>query len=330
MVRPPLLFAVALAVSTVAACGSFGSAPAEPGVVPVAEAGLSDAPSPDAEADSGTATPPPSRACAVGAVFRAPQNVKLPAGYTLESARFAVDQKTAYLSLCDSPLKTSCELYTAPVSSGDGSIGTPTRHPLSQTLTFDSYLSLSPDGNVALFASGRQTAGISVFTATYDPALGTFGKERLLGLPANPSGLAHTNEPYLLRDGKTVYFSAVGTDEDWDIFRGSGAAPAYGAGAAAFTGGLSPKVDVTPVVTEDEQEMFFATDRVGPSLDVWVATKRGPLTEPDPFGLEVPVKQLNTDAVEYPTWISADACTLYFVRKPSQATAGGTLWVTAR
>ena len=90
--------------------------------------------------------------------------------------------------------------------------------------------------------------------------------------------MVFANEPYLLRDGKTLYFAAADSSgADWDLFRASGDAARlrHRSATASLVGGNvnGGSEEVAPVVTEDEEELFFATDRAGGSFDVWTATK---------------------------------------------------------
>jgi len=330
--RRPLAFGVTLALAGLLACGSFGEAPSQAGVQPGAEggaeAGLTDAQ--PAGPDGGTVVPTPPRACAVGKGFGAPHEITS-AGTRVEAARFSTDRKTAYLSLCASSVtKTTCDLFTAAV---DGeTIGTPVLHALSTSIVYDTNLVLSPDSSVAIFASGRVAPGDQIYTALFDAKTGQYGSVARLALPKNPTATAFANEPYLLRDGKTLYFSAAPTSgTDWDLYRANGEAPGYDSGNAKVLAGNanSGNEDVAPVVTEDEEELFFATNRSGLPFDVWTATKTsgalpGMFDSPDIVGV------LKTDNVEYPTWISPDACALYFIRKTTASAAGGALWVATR
>ena len=71
--------------------------------------------------------------------------------------------------------------------------------------------------------------------------------------------------------------------------------------------------DGSPVVSYNGLTLYFSSDRPGAAnagTNIWVAT-RGALT--DPFGEPVPIKPVNSDANEYPGWISRDGCRLYFV-----------------
>jgi hypothetical protein len=316
------------------ACGSFGEAAPDavlPGADGGLDTGLSDAPS---GGDSGKIVPPPvgPRVCGVGSPFGAPREI-VSAGPRVESARFSVDLKTVYLSTCSSGVsKTSCDLFTAAVS-GDA-IGVPTLHPLSLDGVYDSNLMLSPDGTVAVFASHRSAASDEIYTAVLVP-LGSSAVPTPLALPVAPDGTAnaYANEPYLLRDGKTMYFSASGGGGgDWDIYRAVGAPPGYDLSNAAIVNSdvNGDLTDVAPVVTEDEEEIFFATDRSGGLFDIWTAT-REPAAERGSFGVPIVLAaSIDTAEVEYPTWISPDACTLYFIRKASTGVAGGALWAVSR
>lgn len=69
-----------------------------------------------------------------------------------------------------------------------------------------------------------------------------------------------------------------------------------------------------PVVTPDELNLYFESDRAGGTGadDIYVA-KRQNLA--DGFSAPVNLAGLNTASADFPTWVSADNCVLYFTNR---------------
>lgn len=69
-----------------------------------------------------------------------------------------------------------------------------------------------------------------------------------------------------------------------------------------------------PVVTADEQTMYFASSRAGGKGgdDIWVATRKN---KTDKWGAFTPLAgPINTDGNEAPSWLSSDGCRLYLIK----------------
>lgn len=305
---------VALAI---VACGSFGEAPAD------AEAGTQDGTTVDGgglESSTDASTDEPRRApieagprCPIGAPFKTLSAVPLEGEFSVEAARFTPDQTAAYLSLCPATGdKKSCELYVS-LLTPSGAFGTPQRISVSATNAYDSYPSLAADGRFIVFSSDR-SGGPRIYSA--EATSGGYAAPVVLAVP---SGLAFSNEPYLLANGRTMYFaSANANGVDWDLFRAEGVPPLYAAGSGRLLTNVTPDEEFAPVVAEDEREMFWASNRADPAkkgdLDIWTAERAAN----DPtyqFGQEAIVPVLGTAGIDYPTWLSPDACDLYLIQK---------------
>lgn len=141
---------------------------------------------------------------------------------------------------------------------------------------------------------------------------------------ANINAGAGDSEPFVLPDGKALYFMSTRNNgsSTSDIYRAArDASGQYTAPAPVSTNFVTPPAnEYAPVVTPDELVLYFASDRTPNKgqWDIWM-TKRASLDAP--FDPPVNVQELNTTTNEIPDWISPDRCRLYFDRLGT--TAGG-------
>lgn len=88
--------------------------------------------------------------------------------------------------------------------------------------------------------------------------------------------------------------------------------------------------DDDPTVTSDLREMYFASLRPGGAGgmgDIWVSTRNTP---DDPWGVPVPVVQLNSADEDESPGISADGLTIYFMSARPGGPVGRNIWVATR
>ena len=120
-----------------------------------------------------------------------------------------------------------------------------------------------------------------------------------------------TTSPYFREDGSALYYASNRIQANQlDIYRASwnGAGFALASAVAELN---SPANEFDPVITPDELTIFFISDRAGGrgGLDIWTATR--PSTSA-PFSAPANLTELNTSADDIPTFVTADACTIYF------------------
>ena len=278
----------------------------------------------DAGPDTGAAEDG-ATSCAHGRPFGTGTAVPLDGAYSVEGARFTPSQSVAYLALTPAGLpKLETDLYTSPFL--DGKFTAISKLPgVSAPAIYDAYPTISPDGHYLVFGSERSGA-ISLWVAT--AVNGGFDQPALMRLTFSPA-IKYTNEPYLLGDGQTLYFSGMSdTATGWDLRVSRGAPPGFGATPALVGGANSANDEFAPVVRDDELEIWFASNRQDPggvmALDVYTATR----TAADlPFEAPTRVDKLSTAGIDWPLWLSPDACTLYYINKINNV---ATLYVTRR
>ena len=263
--------------------------------------------------------------CSAGRPFSAGIEVPIGGNYSVEAARFTPSQNQAYLSLCPaSGDVTMCDLYSSPFLGGELTAFSKLTG-VSDPMKYDAYPTITSDGDYLLFGS-RRMSPLQVWVAKANN--GSFDLPTITALGALP-GMQHSNEPYLLRDGRTLYFSGqTPSSQADDIYRTSGDPPGFGGAAQPVPGIASDGGDLAPVVSDDEREMFFASDRGAArmALDIYVATRGSPDV---PFDEPQPIPELSSDGIDWPLWISPDGCDLYYINKTTSPLRA-TMYVTHR
>jgi len=178
--------------------------------------------------------------------------------------------------------------------------------------TGDLNPTLTADGLFLYFDSYRPDRGVQV--ATRGDASAAFGEASSATL-----GDVENFEPYVVPSGSALYFTT-----GWEVDGGR----LLHAWRAPLTDGKAGKPELVrfegtddigqraPVVSPDEKTIYF-TGMYPPAQgpDIYMATR----TSVDkPFGVPRPLEGLNSMSWDYPTFITADACELYFAsRRPA-------------
>ena len=269
------------------------------------------------------------RACAHGGEFATGEPVALTGSWGVEAARFNASQNFAYLALYPWPGdKSMTELYTSPFNTVTKTFTGFSKINGISFGSYDSYPTVTPDNNHIVFASSRSTSSLAIWTATSKN--GSFDMPTIAKLPL-PAGQPYANEPYMLADGRTLYFAA-GTASSWRLYKTVGDAPNFGAGSPIAMDVTTTGYDLAPIVTDDELELFFSSNRADTSnsraLDIYTATRATPS---EPFGNIRPLTSVSTVGIDWPAWISQTGCELYYINKPYAGTEGqATLFVARR
>jgi len=269
------------------------------------------------------------RTCGADDVFGKGTLVPIDGSRSVEAARFDPTQSIAFLSLCDygDTTKRSCDLFQSTYTRATNRLSFFAPLGVSADLTYDSYATVTPDARYLVFGSTRGGGGVRTYLSTADQ--GEFKTATELDLISNA---VYANEPYLLGDGQTLYLAGgVGAPVQWDIYRArAGGPPAFGGGADLVAGINSATDDLAPVVSDDQLEIFFASDRTNPQpelggLDIFTASRDA---STGAFRTPVKVPALSpTNGIDWPVWLSPDRCDLYYINKVADV---ATLYVTHR
>jgi hypothetical protein len=139
--------------------------------------------------------------------------------------------------------------------------------------------------------------------------------------PADGGPGRYVGQPHLMPDGATLYF-ASNVKGTWDIYRSTRAAGAWSAPATVDELNTSA-LEWSPALTPDGLTIYFGSDRPvmgdagSGARTIWVAHRTSTAS---PFGAAHKVVELDLGRDEWPAWISADSCRLYFTQQTTLAT----------
>ncbi len=221
-------------------------------------------------------------------------------------ARLSSDERTLYFS-SNRITANAMDVYVATRSSRFASFTDSMRLPGVNTAGTDRGPSVTGDG---LFLYAYAEVPNAVFVASRLATDDDFGPFE--SVPELTLDTEIEQEPYVLPSHSAIYFVSDrdGTNHLYRIPRS--AAGVFGTAAPVSGTQLqTAEGESEPVVTPDELTLYFGSSRSGSaSIDIWVATRA---SLADGFGPPVNAGDVNTADVDFPTWVSADACTLYYV-----------------
>lgn len=288
------------------------------------DAGIEDvaAPAEDAAADAAPACDPTKP-------FGIPKEV---AGLSTPehegTARLTPDELTVYFSAIRSAAAFESDLYiatrtatTAPFTGETRLAGASTKfyaetHPMGSADRLRVVFARLVNGTWQIHGASRLDAG------------GPF--DSFIEIPVSFPGDDASLQPYVLADG--LYFTtfAVDAGSRTKIRR----APVVGDGfgvAVSLPELDSSSGECNPTVTADELTIYFCSDRPAAGAkgkyDLYVARRA---TKSEPFTSIKPIEELNTSADEFPNWISADGCRLYFASDRVRGDGSADIYVAER
>jgi ribosomal protein L24E len=167
-------------------------------------------------------------------------------------------------------------------------------------------------GNGLTIAFGREERSanpVHVFWATRAETSLPFGSP-VAAAGVNYADATYDTTPFFREDGAILYFASSRVPANsTDIYRATlGFPPPKPVGEVNTT-----STELAPVVTPDDLTIYFGSDRgdgsARGSYDIWMATR--PSTD-TPFSAPRNVAELNSAALDLPTFVTRDGCTLYF------------------
>jgi hypothetical protein len=250
----------------------------------------------------------------------------MPAGnwYT---ARLSRDERTLYTAggALDA---TQGDLFDATRGGLDDPFGDLAPLPTSSPTGTDSFPSVSDDGELLVFDSQREN-GRRLYIADRDNTLADFGTAAPIGRVAGPGAGDSDTDPFLTADDAELWFASnrTGSMGNLDIYvaRRDGLSFATPDPVLALN---STESDGLPTLSADRLTIYFQSTRSDTSAaggyDIWTSTRS---TLDDGFPRPRPVTELNTAGTDWPGWLSADKCRLYY---SSERPAGQTLFIATR
>jgi len=262
---------------------------------------------------------PPGPRCDASAPFGMPAPVGgLDSTFDDEGARLTPDELTAVFAR--SRTGGTTDLYLATRTAVDAPFDAPMLLGTVNSVNSELWPTLSPDALLLLFDSDRATMTFHVYSSKRADTMSPFGP------PTASVALADGDAEPMLANATSLYFTSstrtgLGMGDIWRVDIDS--TGATGTPAAVIGGVNSAANETAPAITADERVMAFARDG-----DVFLASRSSPS---DGFGPAAAVDGLATMGVnEAPTWISPDACHLYFQSDAPGGMGGIDLYMAAR
>jgi hypothetical protein len=234
-------------------------------------------------------------------------------------AGLAADELTIYFAR--HATSVTPVLYTASRASTAAAFGTPVILPGGVNTSGSETASVTSDGLTLFFDPIiAPSTDNHIWTATRATRSASFGSPAAL---TAVNSTAVDRDPYVLPDGRALYFSSSRAGSPYRIYR----APLGGAASPVEVTELTSATfqALAPVVAANDLAIYFATDRgLGGSYDIWVARRTSTST---PFGTPASVAELNTTAQDLPAWISDDGCRMVFI---SNRAGDSDIWLGTR
>jgi hypothetical protein len=234
-------------------------------------------------------------------------------------ARLSPDELTVYFNSDRDGV--SRDIYAASRATRTAAFGNV--YPLTgiNTSGSEGWPSATADGLKMFFETGRPSPN-QVYVATRTTLIAQFSGAAQV---ANVATGMESGQPFVLPDGSALYLF-IGAH----IYRSQlGASGQFDAPVALSTLNSSA-IEYFPIPTPDELTIYFASTRSDATakgyFDIWMAKRA---SRADDFGPPVNVQELNTALEEFPSWVSADNCRIYFSRSTS-GTSGERIYVAER
>jgi hypothetical protein len=209
--------------------------------------------------------------------------------------------------------RTPNGIYIATRTSRTSPFGTPQAVAAVNSSTGGAFPSITADG-LTIFLESDKSGAYQIYSASRTTLGAQFSAPSAVTIP---TFMSSDGKNYVLPDESAIYFVSYRSGPGaGDIYRSQ-----ISAGLQFGTPVLVPNVngtssDYDPVVTPDELTLYFSSDRPDPAakgtFDIWMA-KRASLGAA--FDPPVNVQEVNSSAIEEPSWISPDNCRLYLYRQ---------------
>jgi Tol biopolymer transport system component len=257
--------------------------------------------------------------CDPGKPFGAPVLVSgLSTSADESTARLTADELTVFFarSVAGTGLP---DIYVATRSSREAGWGAAAPVNGINTNGPDYAPSVTDDGLTIFFTSDSAgtRGGADIFSASRANVSNDFPAGTSLGALGVVNTAEAESDPYVLPNGKAIWFDVYNGPGDQEIYRAA-LGPAGFLPREKVLGVGSAKIEAYPVVTPDELTLYFASNRTDPQgsgdYDIYVATRT---TTSASFGTPTILPLLNSAEADFPTWLSRDGCVLYLTRHAS-------------
>ena len=266
------------------------------------------APDAGADGDASDGAPP---GCDLAKSFGAPTPVtELDTAADEGAARLSHDERTVYFQRSpssDAGIEGgvgSYDIYVATRASASGPFGPATPLALDTSLAEGSPTTTADE--LTMFFTSNRSGGLGandVWIATRANTSQVFVAKNGLPNPVNSPG--DDWQPYTLADGLTLYFATTRGGVAGNLARATRtSSTAFVLDGTSIGANINDGKPNTAPVSTDDLTLYFASARTG-SDDIFVSTRASTLVA---FGAPVAVPNVNSGALDHPTWISADGC----------------------
>lgn len=264
------------------------------------------------------APPPPPQRCTPGTEFGETDYVTVGQGPgSLVGASLTDDQMTIYFAQVQP--SGQVQLFVATRSTPSAAFVEPTPiFPGDLELDADSP-SLTRDQLTMFHGAYVKAFAGDIYRSVRSSADQDFPVSSVVDVVSTDS---HEANPYVTGDGRALYFTSTRFGS-FDLFRASLSPTGAVESVDALEELNAGTVEGVPVVTDDELEIFWMSDRSdgGPAggYDLWTATRT---STSEPFAWVRNIHELNSVNGDGPAWISRDGCHLLYGSSPADGPSG--------
>ena len=172
---------------------------------------------------------------------------------------------------------------------------------------------VTSDGLNLFFRSSLvATEGLHLYVSVRDSRFGEFGAPSEVANAHSPTVTDNDVQPFVTADAQELWFSSnrAGGLGVYDIYRARSNGSSVSTAAAVLELNTNAE-DQLPTVSADRLTVYLASTRPTSKggFDIWTAHRS---TTQDGFPAPTQVSELNSTTTDYPGWLSADNCRLYF------------------
>jgi Tol biopolymer transport system component len=206
------------------------------------------------------------------------------------------------------------EIYLALRADPAASFGAPAPQTVLNGPTTNVDADLSANALTVFFASDRSGQNL-IYSSTRATTTSAWAMPAAV-TAVNAAVPYASYQPFVTADGQELWLASNrpnGSGQD-DLYHAPASGSTFGAPVAEAELNTS-SIERSPVLSADRKSIFWASDRTDGNakgqFDIWFAQRA---SVGAPFTSIVNVAELNSTAVEYPGWLSADGCRLYMTR----------------
>jgi Tol biopolymer transport system component len=234
-----------------------------------------------------------------------------------EQATLSADELTLYFSRDDNggAANGNYDIFQATRASKTAAFGAASAVAGVNTTTAQERGPRVTADGLTMYATSRTiptaTTKFRVTFATRASTADSFGPLQEVPVVNGPATF-NDSDPFISADGRVLYFSSDRSGNS-ALYRSVKTGGTFSAPELVMGTNLNTtSEEATPLLSEDELTLFFASTRPGRgSADIYQANRA---SAQEPFGDPKPLNELNGIDPDIPSWISPDGCELYFTR----------------